>query len=492
MKRSIPFYFLIVFSLSNFVGLSGQCQNLINNSSFEQWEHFMPKFWRITNGIPAILKADFQFQCFITDLDNQKLRSRCFNSGSDSLSYVLVAEDSMLEGELRHKLEEGVTYALFFYANKLPMMSQERRDTIAINFTPNALPKNTNPRRLGKYLKIPLINIDSIYNHVWSLVQVDFVAKGNEKYMQIGAFKNLYPKMYYPLNHLCYDDFLLVEKNKMEHSVAFNRNEHLLTQPERLKLIAYAKRIENDFDSLIINGFASKTGHSKQNIVLSKKRALEVERIIQENSNVRTSCIFSGDGVSDCTEAYQKVTIKAVLRDFKSSNRINYNKDLQVLLDTLMKRDQRFRYFDKETEVDNHVLYEKQLALDSMNRVILDSIIQEHGYPGLSMVGPDFMDVGFYIILHADNAYRKRYMPLLEKQASKCEYNYSLLPLLYDKILVEDKNLQQYGTQFYFDKEERTFKPFPIEQEESVDIRRAQYKLMPLKRYKKYMNDAEY
>lgn len=132
----------------------------------------------------------------------------------------------------------------------------------------------------------------------------------------------------------------------------------------------------------------------------------------------------------------------------------------------------------------------KDLAhVDQENLKRVEAIIQEYGWPTYSMVGKTSADGAFLVIQHADVAVQRKYIMALMNAATKEEASKESVALLIDRISVQLKGMQIFGTQVYQLKDSVTGKPggqyyyFPIKDEANVDSLRREMGLIPLQQY---------
>lgn len=118
----------------------------------------------------------------------------------------------------------------------------------------------------------------------------------------------------------------------------------------------------------------------------------------------------------------------------------------------------------------------------------LKKIIEKIGWPTISTVGKEASEASWLIVQHADFdiEFQKSCLTLIERAARIDEATLPNVAYLTDRILVNSKKPQKFGTQFYID-EKGMFGPRPIEDEKNVDLLRVEYKLPPLSEYKKLM-----
>ncbi len=114
------------------------------------------------------------------------------------------------------------------------------------------------------------------------------------------------------------------------------------------------------------------------------------------------------------------------------------------------------------------------------NAVETAKIIDEFGWPKISVVGESAATSVFYIIQHAKPAYRKKYLPKLKAACKKKEAPWLWYATMYDRMLNDQGKKQCYGTQFTgWDPPVR----LPIEAPGLVNERRQALGLEPLQEF---------
>lgn len=153
----------------------------------------------------------------------------------------------------------------------------------------------------------------------------------------------------------------------------------------------------------------------------------------------------------------------------------------------LLARDEQVRvarlsnWWDRRTEADMR-------TVNRENAACLDRLVQRHGWPGLSRVGPQASVAAWTLIEHADVETQTRYIDLMTAAADAGELSWSLLATTIDRMLVREGKRQRFGTQF----ELRNGKwvPAPIEDPKRVDERRARAGLRSLEEYTRVMQET--
>jgi hypothetical protein len=111
----------------------------------------------------------------------------------------------------------------------------------------------------------------------------------------------------------------------------------------------------------------------------------------------------------------------------------------------------------------------------------LSEIVEAHGWPGRSLVGDDGADAAWLVLKHAigDPGLQRRCLPLLELAAAGGEIPPWHFATLLDGIRFYEGRPQVYGSMFDWDESGR-LAPWPIEDPDQVDQRRASVGLPPL------------
>ncbi len=158
---------------------------------------------------------------------------------------------------------------------------------------------------------------------------------------------------------------------------------------------------------------------------------------------------------------------------------------------TRVADDQRIRneLIKKGIDHPDPTLLDQMKKIDATNTARIKVIIKQHGWPGPKLIGSDGTDAFFLLAQHADPAFRKKVLPLVQtayRGGILTGQNYALFT---DRVLVESGKPQIYGTAAKpFDQwngREPVFEP--IEDEANVDKRRAAVGLMPLSEYREFM-----
>jgi hypothetical protein len=149
-------------------------------------------------------------------------------------------------------------------------------------------------------------------------------------------------------------------------------------------------------------------------------------------------------------------------------------KQLEIILD----RDQKTR-----TNGDSAAFMD---YIDSTNLVLVEALIEKHGWLGRSFVGAEGNTTVFLVIQHADQKTQETYLPLLEQSVAQGESRKADLALLKDRVLMRQGKKQIYGSQIVPDTSTGDWMFYPIEDEKNVNERRKKAGLPSIEEYATY------
>ncbi|RRB13686.1 DUF6624 domain-containing protein [Larkinella knui] len=138
------------------------------------------------------------------------------------------------------------------------------------------------------------------------------------------------------------------------------------------------------------------------------------------------------------------------------------NEPLKRELDSMFVLDQRYRSYISEIHKNkkladslmaafnskenlNRTLWKYQNRVDSSNQIRTREIIKTYGYPGSSLVGKPTHMAAWHIIQHSPDI--AVYFPIIEKAGQANELPLSLVAMMQDRLLTEQRKPQIYGTQ---------------------------------------------
>jgi hypothetical protein len=122
-------------------------------------------------------------------------------------------------------------------------------------------------------------------------------------------------------------------------------------------------------------------------------------------------------------------------------------------------------------------------AMDRRNTARMKEILSKHGWPGQALVGADGSRAAWVLVQHADQdlPFQKRALELLGAAVKEGQASGRNLAFLTDRVRKHEGRPQVYGTQTEVVDCRRV--PYPIEDPDGVDRRRAAVGLGPLKEY---------
>jgi hypothetical protein len=122
-------------------------------------------------------------------------------------------------------------------------------------------------------------------------------------------------------------------------------------------------------------------------------------------------------------------------------------------------------------------------AVHRRNAARLAAVVDEHGWPGRSLVGADAAAAAFRIVQHAigEPARMRAWLPLLRDAAARGDADAGHAAMLDDRIAALEGRPQRYGTQLDWDDAGEAMVPMGgVEDPDGVDARRAAVGLPPM------------
>jgi hypothetical protein len=132
-------------------------------------------------------------------------------------------------------------------------------------------------------------------------------------------------------------------------------------------------------------------------------------------------------------------------------------------------------------------LFVEILENNDQNVERLEEIIDQYGWPTISMVGKDGAEAAWLIAQHADRKpeFRERCLGLMQEAAAEGEASKAHLAYLVDRVMVEVSQQQFYGTQFWDGPD--GYGPVPIIDEDGLEERREAAGLVSFEDYQTAM-----
>lgn len=125
----------------------------------------------------------------------------------------------------------------------------------------------------------------------------------------------------------------------------------------------------------------------------------------------------------------------------------------------------------------------EEWAAEHERTVRIRTMLEEHGWPGRSLVGEEGSSAAWLLVQHADDdpAFQERALALMQAAVETGEADAGELAYLVDRVRVAHGRPQVYGTQW-----NRTG-PHPIEDPDRLDERRTAAGLPPYAEYEEQM-----
>jgi hypothetical protein len=157
----------------------------------------------------------------------------------------------------------------------------------------------------------------------------------------------------------------------------------------------------------------------------------------------------------------------------------------------LVEQDQAIRneLISKGVKNPDKAILARMQAIDTSNTKRMRAIVGKYGWPSPELVGRDGTGAAFLLVQHADLAFQKEMLPLVEKAYRSGGLSGESYALLLDRVLVGEGKPQVFGTQAKRFEEWKGQEPAlqPIEDEANVDRRRAEVGLPPLSEYRQLL-----
>jgi hypothetical protein len=127
-------------------------------------------------------------------------------------------------------------------------------------------------------------------------------------------------------------------------------------------------------------------------------------------------------------------------------------------------------------------LADTALRIDKENTERLAAIVEQYGWPTVTLVGKDGANAAWLLVQHADEnpKFQRKCLDLMT-QAPREEVSQKDVAYLTDRVLLAEGKKQFYGTQFRLENGKCIARP--LEDEANVDKRRATVGLPPLAEY---------
>ena len=165
------------------------------------------------------------------------------------------------------------------------------------------------------------------------------------------------------------------------------------------------------------------------------------------------------------------------------------DQSLRLELLELAHADQDDRQRLSEAIKSNDREYAARLAeKDAARTLRLKAIVAGAGWPTARLVGPDGVEAAWLLLQHSeDSTWQKTMLPIVEQAAAAGDLRRADVALLTDRVLVRSGQPQRYGSSFSV--VDGRLVADPIQDEETVDSRRAAVGLPPMAEYARSLSE---
>jgi hypothetical protein len=161
-------------------------------------------------------------------------------------------------------------------------------------------------------------------------------------------------------------------------------------------------------------------------------------------------------------------------------------------IDSMFKDDQFWRKEEAKlakqqpSAYSEEIIQKKWAEADSINQIKAKAIIKKYGYPGFSLVG-DWSADFWAIVDHCDDdiSFQEQVLALMKIEVAKNNAGKEEYALLTDRVLVNKKQKQIYGTQVRTNPKTHKATPFPLKYPKQVNALRKKMGMEPLEVYLK-------
>lgn len=310
----------------------------------------------------------------------------------------------------------------------------------------------------------------------------------------VGGSSELLPSSYKPL-----DSLVTILKARREYVVSLvghinpygdgfykmqtNANIDAFDQKTGLKNLSLA-RANAVMNYLTANGIES------TRMACIGMKALNPINKIDVGLNRRVEVVLRNVRIEDKSEEWQQIVARSQRE--KELMESTYNFKAITALDSIYFRDQALRNQISEIEATegNHseelaAIWSQLEKSDAENLKVIEELISKYGWLKRSSIGYRGEMTLFLVIQHAPMPIQKKYFPMMQAAVKKEEASAINLAYLEDRILVGEGKKQVYGTQLLRNHKTGKYELAPLQDEKSVNKRRAAIGLEPIEIYLK-------
>jgi hypothetical protein len=162
-----------------------------------------------------------------------------------------------------------------------------------------------------------------------------------------------------------------------------------------------------------------------------------------------------------------------------SAQTVKHDTLLIQKIDSMFKDDQFWRKENakagskESSKYDEETIQRKWAEADSINEIKAKIIIKKYGYPGFNLVGETSNNF-WAIVQHCDDdiPFQEHVLALMKIEVAKNNAGKEEYALLTDRVLVNKKQKQIYGTQIHIDPKTHKASPFSLKYPKKVNALR--------------------
>lgn len=219
----------------------------------------------------------------------------------------------------------------------------------------------------------------------------------------------------------------------------------------------------------------------------------QLEKIATKSNYTNYDHIISDPDLNSLHSDKRWLSLINLIKENKEKEEINYNRPLIAKLDSVLIDDQKYR--QEINEIDQKYGWESKemkdlwkiiSEKDSINLIIVKSILDKYGWLGPDVIGGQGNNTLFLVIQHSDKETQEKYLPMMREAVKNGNAHGANLALLEDRVALGQGKRQIYGSQIGRDPETNNYYVSPLEDPDNVDIRRAEVGLQPINEYVSY------
>lgn len=178
---------------------------------------------------------------------------------------------------------------------------------------------------------------------------------------------------------------------------------------------------------------------------------------------------------------------KTLMAKAKSKKENIRHPHIQKKLDSMFTLDQKYRFAETEMigkygtgSAEYAAAIRNTRLTDSLNYLVLKKWVEQYGFLGFSEVGRQAANQFWTLVQHSDKHvdFQKYVLAEMKKCVERSNCDPSDYAYLVDRVAVNTKQLQTYGTQMQLNHDSTSYEPKPMMDAANVNTRRAMLGIM--------------